>query len=94
MGEKHWDVYSLLTRIQLKDALVEALTAEGDQPPGFRTGETALEALQTQEFDLLLTDLMMPGMDGITLLKAGLAIDQNRGYDHDRPGRVQPHWRP
>jgi len=63
--------------IQLKDALVEALKAEGYAAAGFPTGETALEALQTQEFDLLLTDLMMPGMDGITLLKAGLAIDQN-----------------
>jgi DNA-binding NtrC family response regulator len=35
----------------------------------------ALEALRTRPFDLLLTDLMMPEMDGIALLQAALAID-------------------
>jgi PAS domain S-box-containing protein len=63
--------------VQLMDALVEALITQGYTAIGFPTGEAALEALQTQEFDLLLTDLMMPGMDGIALLKAAEAIDQN-----------------
>lgn len=62
---------------QLMDALVEALNAQGYEAHGFPTGVAAIEALQKQEFDLLLTDLMMPGMDGITLLKACLAIDPN-----------------
>ena len=63
--------------IRLMDALVEALTAEGYTATGFLTGEAALQALHAQEFDLLLTDLMMQGMDGITLLRTALAIDQN-----------------
>jgi PAS domain S-box-containing protein len=62
---------------KLMDALVEALTSEGYAAAGFLTGEAALEALQEQEFDLLLTDLMMPRMNGIALLKAAMAIDQN-----------------
>jgi len=35
-----------------------------------RDGEEALAALRREEFDVLLTDLRMPGMDGIGLLKA------------------------
>jgi CheY-like chemotaxis protein len=35
----------------------------------------ALRALQCQNFELLLTDLMMPEMDGIGLMRAALDID-------------------
>jgi len=31
--------------------------------------------MQSAKFDLLLTDLMMPGMDGIALLEAALETD-------------------
>src|SRR5581483_10626444 len=37
----------------------------------------ALEALKKESFDLLLTDLMMPEMDGLELLRAALQIDPN-----------------
>jgi signal transduction histidine kinase len=40
-----------------------------------RSGTEALAALRTGSFDLVLTDLMLPQMDGITLLRAALAID-------------------
>jgi PAS domain S-box-containing protein len=62
---------------QLMEALVEALNAQGYVAHGFLTGVDAIEALQQQEFDLLLADLMMPGMDGIALLNASMIIDQN-----------------
>src|SRR5687767_1216145 len=62
---------------QLLDALVEALNAQGYEAHGFQTGIAAIVSLQSQEFDLLLTDLMMPGMDGVTLLKACMSIDSN-----------------
>lgn len=42
---------------------------------GVTSGQEALAALQEQDFDPLLTDLMMPGLDGTTLLRAGLEID-------------------
>src|SRR6201999_1205141 len=49
-------------------ALCETLTIEGFATTGFVSATAALAELRTREFDLLLTDLMMPEMDGITLL--------------------------
>ena len=34
-----------------------------------RRGDTALESLKQQQFDLVLTDIVMPGADGLTLLR-------------------------
>lgn len=35
----------------------------------FRRGDSALEALKQDHFDLVLTDIVMPGADGLTLLR-------------------------
>lgn len=37
----------------------------------------ALQCLQTRDFDLMLCDLRMPGMEGIELLRRALEIDPN-----------------
>ncbi len=60
---------------ELKNALVEALSAQSYEVRGFTNGQEALKTLRTESFDLLITDLMMPEMDGITLIKSALAID-------------------
>jgi PAS domain S-box-containing protein len=62
---------------ELMTALCEALAGQGYETTGFTTGADALKILVEQDYDLLLTDLMMPEMDGIALLKAGLEIDPN-----------------
>ena len=62
---------------ELMSALCETLSAQGYETAGFLTGAEALEALREREFDLLLTDLMMPAMDGIEVIRSGLAIDPN-----------------
>ena len=62
---------------ELMTALCEALAAQGYETTGFTTGADALKILVEQDYDLLLTDLMMPEMNGIALLKAGLEIDPN-----------------
>ena len=60
---------------ELKDTLVKALSAQGFEVTGCSSGQQALAELHQKEFDLLLTDLMMPEMDGIALLEAALKVD-------------------
>jgi signal transduction histidine kinase len=56
-------------------ALCRALTQQGYETIGVSSGPEALEALHGRAFDVLLTDLKMPGMDGIAVLRGALAID-------------------
>src|SRR5438034_5284399 len=61
--------------VNLKTVLVETLSEYGYEVVGYTSGHEALAALQEHNFDVLLSDLMMPEMDGITLLRAGLEVD-------------------
>src|SRR5258708_13025411 len=56
-------------------ALCNTLPDHGYETTGFTDGKSALESLQSARCDLLLADLMMPGMDGIALLQAAQQID-------------------
>jgi two-component system, sensor histidine kinase and response regulator len=58
-------------------ALCDTLEAEGYNTTGFTEPTQALAALREQSFDLVLTDLTMPGMDGIEFLQAAREIDIN-----------------
>jgi DNA-binding NtrC family response regulator len=61
--------------VELMKALCDGLSAQGFAPTGLCDPRQAVEALRDGDFDLLLTDLMMPGMDGLRLLKAALEVD-------------------
>ena len=56
-------------------ALCDTLGDQGYATFGFSAAATALAALRREKFDLVLTDLMMPEMDGISFLRAALEID-------------------
>ena len=58
-------------------ALCKTLEAQGYTVTGFTAPQEALSQLREQQFDLLLTDLMMPEMDGIALLTAAHEIDRD-----------------
>lgn len=56
-------------------ALCHTLEDNGYLVRGCGSGSAALLVLREESFDLMLCDLRMPGMDGITLLRAAQAID-------------------
>lgn len=56
-------------------ALRDTLETEGYCAAAFSSANAALAALREQEFDLILTDLMMPEMDGVTFLRRAIEID-------------------
>ncbi|HEY6516216.1 MAG TPA: response regulator [Steroidobacteraceae bacterium] len=56
-------------------ALCHTLEDEGYTVKGFTGAGAALATLQAGSFDIVLTDLTMPGMDGIAFLNAARAID-------------------
>jgi len=60
-------------------ALCDTLSLEGYAAHGFSSAQKALKELRPGAFDLLLTDLMMPEMDGITLINAAREIDSTLG---------------
>jgi PAS domain S-box-containing protein/putative nucleotidyltransferase with HDIG domain len=59
----------------LLNALCGMLTGAGYEAIGFSSGAQALKAFVRQEFDVVLTDLAMPEMDGTELLKKLHSID-------------------
>jgi DNA-binding NtrC family response regulator len=63
--------------VELKNALCETLADEGYETTGAISGAEGLKALAKGDFDILLSDLMMPGMDGIQLLRKALESDPN-----------------
>jgi DNA-binding NtrC family response regulator len=54
-----------IVRITVRDALEDA----GYAVTAYADGQSALHALESQAFDLLLTDVRLPGIDGITLFR-------------------------
>jgi len=53
----------------LLDLLVDTLTTIGYRTVGVPCGFDALDLLRKEKFDLMITDIRMPGMDGVSLLK-------------------------
>ncbi len=63
--------------VELMNTLVETLGAQNYLTEGCTSAKEGLEKLRQQSFDILLSDLMMPGIEGIQLLKNALEIDPN-----------------
>lgn len=57
--------------------LEKALSRAGYQVISFSTGLEAFERLKEEPFTLLLTDIVMPEMDGIELARRAAEVDPN-----------------
>ena len=53
----------------IRDLMIYTLDSAGFQAKGFAEGELFFQALQEQKPDLVMLDVMLPGDDGITILK-------------------------
>jgi len=53
----------------LREAMVDKLTREGFQVNEARNGEEGLEVALKEHPDLILLDIVMPKMDGMTMMK-------------------------
>jgi len=60
--------------IETMNPLCDLLSGWEYEVVGFTSGEQALETLRNRDFDLLLTDLVMPEMSGIELIQSALQI--------------------
>jgi len=58
---------------ELVKLLSLVLTRKGFETRGVRSGAEALTALAAEHFDVLLTDVQMPGMDGIAVCERAVA---------------------
>jgi len=61
--------------IDVANAMQEYLTACGYMAVACTSGREAIEELKAHDFELMLTDLMMPEMNGVELLKYAKEID-------------------
>jgi two-component system cell cycle response regulator CpdR len=59
----------------MRGFLERALGKAGYEVTAFANGEDAFERLQQEPFTLLLTDIVMPRMDGIELARRAAEID-------------------
>lgn len=59
----------------LRTFLTTSLNRAGHEVAAYGDGDSAWEALEFGAFDLLLTDIVMPGLDGIELARRGAEAD-------------------
>jgi DNA-binding NtrC family response regulator len=58
-----------------REAMEHLLQSSGFETRAFSCGKEALECLEEEAFDILITDLRMPGMDGLELIGKAREMD-------------------
>ena len=60
--------------IEMRQFLAHSLRRAGHDVSATENGDSAADALERQNFDLLLADVVMPGLDGVELAKRAARI--------------------
>jgi CheY-like chemotaxis protein len=68
-GQRVWRILVVDDEENLNWSLVNSLRKENYGADGALTGEEALRSLASQSFDIVISDVRMPGMDGFELLQ-------------------------
>jgi two-component system response regulator AtoC len=63
---------------EMAAVIAEELGDRGYSAVAVPSGEAAIECLRRQRFDALVTDLRMPGVDGLRLLRVSRELDPSR----------------
>jgi two-component system response regulator AtoC len=65
-------------RPEMAEMIAEDLSGHGYDVIAVSSGRDALRMLRTERVDALVTDVRMPDVDGLTLLRASLHLDPSR----------------
>ena len=76
----------------IRDIEVYTLHSTGFEAKGFASGAPMMEALKTERPDLIVLDIMMPGDDGITILKNCGGIRPQRIFPLLWQPQREPKW--
>ncbi|MBE7414785.1 MAG: response regulator [Deltaproteobacteria bacterium] len=75
MSEEKFKILIADDDLDLRELLIEAVRNWGYEVSLARDGEEALKKLRMDHFHMVITDLMMPGMDGLQLLQRIRELD-------------------
>jgi diguanylate cyclase (GGDEF)-like protein len=73
----HYNVLVVDDEEQMRTLIAMTLSQKGHQCVTAKNGHEALDHIKATKFDALITDIVMPEMDGITLTKELLNYDQS-----------------
>jgi DNA-binding NtrC family response regulator len=65
-------------RLEMAEMIAEDLCGRGYDGLASSSGQEALRILRTERVDALVTDVRMPDVDGLVLLRASLRLDPSR----------------
>jgi len=61
----------------VRDTMVDLLSEAGFEVQGARDGDEAMQMIQDSSFNIVITDLKMPGADGLQVLEEVKKIDHD-----------------
>jgi DNA-binding response OmpR family regulator len=63
----------------MQDALEVSLSSQGYRVATATSGEEALARIEAQEFDVIVSDLVLPGLDGLAVLERSRTLNPRAG---------------